>query len=370
MGHSMDAIVNPAAIPPDAQARPPADMRMSYKFHACASRSCAAVASGEFSGKLPGERALARRFDCNAKTLSKALTDLASEGLLDRSIGRGTYVRGTAPRSESLGRWLLLCEPEGACGDLAAAIQAMNADATVVTDARNLRPSFLNQFSAVVIVSCDAPDQLLRDLSVRSMPVVLVNREPGTFSHHAVVIDASLAGARLGRELLLAGHRRIGVIEPRGSSALIQSIRRISARYSADAVVDTCEVEEMASLIENGFTALVAASAELAVRAKASLLSLGISVPGQVSLAAVGCVAGPPPCSGYFASPRQIAESVAGLLRDGQPTRPAALWLAGQWQDAGTLGTGEIVPLDIDLSHLRGPDRLRSRRAVSFRAVG
>src|SRR6266566_7947725 len=70
---------------------------LSYKFQRLREKLRAAVASGELSGKLPGERALARRFHVNAKTLSKALTDLAAEGLLDRSIGRGTYVKTEAP---------------------------------------------------------------------------------------------------------------------------------------------------------------------------------------------------------------------------------------------------------------------------------
>ena len=70
---------------------------MSYKFQRLREKLRAAIASGELSGKLPGERALAKRFHVNAKTLSKALTDLAAEGVLDRSIGRGTYVKGTAP---------------------------------------------------------------------------------------------------------------------------------------------------------------------------------------------------------------------------------------------------------------------------------
>src|SRR5688572_29321287 len=50
---------------------------LSYKFQRLREKLRQAVASGELSGKLPGERALARRFHVNAKTLSKALTDLA-----------------------------------------------------------------------------------------------------------------------------------------------------------------------------------------------------------------------------------------------------------------------------------------------------
>ncbi len=70
---------------------------LSYKFQRLREKLRKAIADGDLSGKLPGERTLSRRFHVNAKTLSKALTDLAAEGLLERSIGRGTYVRGSAP---------------------------------------------------------------------------------------------------------------------------------------------------------------------------------------------------------------------------------------------------------------------------------
>src|SRR5436309_9081279 len=87
--------------------------RLSYKFQRLRERLREAVASGELSGKLPGERELAKRFKANPKTLSKALTDLAAEGLLDRSIGHGTYVRGSAPATEQLAnRRLILADAD------------------------------------------------------------------------------------------------------------------------------------------------------------------------------------------------------------------------------------------------------------------
>src|SRR5215212_4860066 len=84
--------------------------RLSYKFQRLRERLRDAVVSGELAGKLPGERELARRFKANPKTLSKALTDLAAEGLLERSIGRGTYVRSTTAPEELGGRWLILVD--------------------------------------------------------------------------------------------------------------------------------------------------------------------------------------------------------------------------------------------------------------------
>src|SRR3982751_3902715 len=93
-GASHESASNPPHAASDAKDR---QRGMSYKFQRLREKIRIAIASGELVGKLPGERALAKRFHVNAKTLSKALTDLAAEGVLDRSIGRGTFVKGSAP---------------------------------------------------------------------------------------------------------------------------------------------------------------------------------------------------------------------------------------------------------------------------------
>src|SRR5213075_434592 len=111
----------------------------------------------EHSGKLPGERELARRFKANPKTLSKALTDLAAEGLLERSIGRGTYVKGTAPEVEKSAKWLILCDDDHTIA--VEKISERHADVQVARDIRGMRPSFLNQFRAVIDLSQVTPDE-------------------------------------------------------------------------------------------------------------------------------------------------------------------------------------------------------------------
>src|SRR4051794_18937692 len=132
---------------------------MSYKFQRLRERLRAAVASGELIGKLPGERALARRFHVNAKTLSKALTDLAAEGLLDRSIGRGTYVRGTTPVSErTVQRWLIVGEQDRADTAFIRLLLASNPQAVMIHDVTALRPSFLKQFDAVIDAGRETPE--------------------------------------------------------------------------------------------------------------------------------------------------------------------------------------------------------------------
>src|SRR6187455_2716605 len=170
--------------------------RLSYKFQRLREKLRAAIDSGELSGKLPGERTLARKFHVNAKTLSKALTDLAAEGVLDRSIGRGTYVKGSAPAPATSGRWLVLTDEESSdlprtTSRLIELLTQENAELHVAASASvaEMRPSFLNQFSAVVDLSGNTPESFVRDLVVRNLPMVAVGREPRGYSVHSVLVD-------------------------------------------------------------------------------------------------------------------------------------------------------------------------------------
>jgi hypothetical protein len=79
----------------DPSLRSDASGRLSYKFQRLREQIRASVLSGEFSHRLPGERELGRRYNANAKTINKALSDLSSEGLLIRRVGCGTFVART-----------------------------------------------------------------------------------------------------------------------------------------------------------------------------------------------------------------------------------------------------------------------------------
>lgn len=66
--------------------------QQNYKFQRLREAIRRAVLSGEYEDRLPGERQLGRHYNANAKTVNKALSDLCSEGLLVRHIGRGTFI--------------------------------------------------------------------------------------------------------------------------------------------------------------------------------------------------------------------------------------------------------------------------------------
>jgi hypothetical protein len=318
---------------------------MSYKFQRLREKIRQAVTHGEIKGKLPGERALAKRFHVNAKTLSKALTDLAAEGVLDRSIGRGTFVKGSAP-PQSSSRWLVVHDSDEPNACVVKHLRRLHGEIEMIGSLESLRPSFLNQFSAVIDLSAATADDAVRGLLVRNMPVVVVNREPAAYSVNAVLVDVALGVSRLGRDLLLAGHRRLGAVEPRGRVAVAQTLRRAAERYGAGATIDASEAGEVMPLIDSGITALVCGSVADARTVMQSLADNQISVPGRVCVTSVGCACPEAACSGYFVDCGKLADSAVKLLTE-SPLRPVTLWLSGQWIDRGTMSPiGAGLPLE------------------------
>jgi hypothetical protein len=199
----------------------------------------------------------------------------------------------------------------------------------------------------VVDTASDTPEQFLRDLVVRGMPVVAVNREPKSYSMHSVLVDTTLGVSRLGRDLVLAGHRKFAAVEPKGSSAIAQALQQSTARYASDVSVDSCSPDEIATLADHGVSGIVCGSTREAQEVKAHLERARIRIPEQISLTAAGCGEESIPCSGYFCSHRQIVDAVVQLLKNAPAGRPAALWLAGEFIDRSTIGaTGILGPIE------------------------
>jgi hypothetical protein len=325
---------------------------LSYKFQRLREKLREAIASGELEGKLPGERALAKRFHVNAKTLSKALTDLAAEGLLDRSIGRGTFVKGSAPAVSSARRWLLVCDPDQVNCDLVRILGQAHPELDVLNNIDSVRPSRLNQFGAVIVMSPNVPDSFIRDLVVRNISVVMVDVEPKIYSTHAVLCDRHLAVSMAARELLLGGHRRLAAVEPARCTLVADTLRKSVVRYASAATVEACFPQEAAELVSSGITAFICYSAEIASEVKAELAKRDIAIPSQVSVVSVGTASNDQPVSGYYVPPAEKVKAVAQLLHH-PGTRPSTLWLAGRFAERGTIAPVNFIKEDQtpDLQH-------------------
>lgn len=314
--------------------------KLSYKFQRLREQLRQAIGSGEFTGKLPGERQLAKRFGVNAKTLSKALTDLAAEGLLDRNIGRGTFVKtdaeGAGPRGE---KWIFLCEPDYANSTVIPQLQQIHPDCQIVTDASELRPSLLNGVSAVIDFCAETPDAVLRDLVVRNIPVVLVGREPKTYSVNAVLVDRQLGASLLARDMMMRGHRRFLAVERKGETVICEALRRTADHVCPEAIIDCVFTHEvLPALASSGATAVVCESRTSAAAVADALRNYnGSSTP--ISLGAVGSGSGNYPCSGYFVRADQKAQTIADLVKNAGAKRPITLWLTGTFVDQQSIHT-------------------------------
>jgi hypothetical protein len=325
---------------------------MSYKFQRLREKLRVAIASGELAGKLPGERTLAKRFHVNAKTLSKALTDLAAEGLLDRSIGRGTYVRGTAPVASSNGRWLLLCDDNDSDAKiLLDRLRQVNPETQATCEGADARPSFLNSFTAVIDAAAATPESFLRELVVRNLTLVAVGREARMYSMHVVLADIALGVARVVRDMILAGHRRFAAIESSGCHTVAQSLRQTTVRLAPDATIDVYSPDDVAQLRQSGATGVICASPAIARKVRTALarpveadgtpgLHDAPALPAGISLAAVGIAWDEAPVSGYYVDGATAAEQIINLLKDPPAGRPAAMWMAGHYVERGTMSAG------------------------------
>jgi hypothetical protein len=270
---------------------------------------------------------------------------LAAEGLLDRSIGRGTFVKGTilASAAAITEKWLIVCEPEQARSAIVQNLVAANPDAQCSIGMPPQRPSFLNSFKAVVIFSPAVPDAFIRDLIVRNIPVVIAGRQPSTYSTHTVLVDRSLGAATIARDLMLDGHRRLAVVEEQGSAQLTAAVRQTARRYAPEAAIEPISAGDLCAAIEQGTTAVICDSFDTAHRLRSTLDELRLDVPRNVSLAAIGSGNVECRCSGYFVPPEQFSQSIVDILRDSTAKRPITLFLAGQPIDRGTTGPTESM---------------------------
>ncbi|HEX8340578.1 MAG TPA: GntR family transcriptional regulator [Tepidisphaeraceae bacterium] len=311
--------------------------RLSYKFQRLRERIRGAIDSGEIRGKLPGERLLARRFKVNAKTLSKALTDLAAEGVLERSIGLGTFVRG-ATQAKPGHRCLVLHDQGDSFGGVAEMLACDDIEVHRHDRLLELPPSLLAPHKSVIVLTGAVSDMTLRDLVVRGKAVVTVERRAKPFVTHAVLVDRAGGLVELGRAMLRGGHRAMMIVDDHHPDAAADARAALGA---GGRDVRVGGLSDVAAAVDAGVTGLLCTRSETARRAIELCRAAGRPVPSRVSVAAVGRRDAEPPCTGRFVAAESIVSAVHTVLRDGTTHRPITLWLDGDYVDRGTIATCE-----------------------------
>ncbi len=296
--------------------------RLSYKYQRLRERLREAISTGELSGRLPGERELARRYGANAKTLNKALNDLAIEGLLIRHVGRGTCVAKDVAADPILGRtrrfrWLV-----GAADNHAFRQEAFDRAAAITRDSGHeierleikldaagalpngaLSPGQLREVDGIVVYATQVSKPFVADLIRRHIPFVLANTLSNEATTNTVNPDYARGAFELAEHLIGLGYRDIRlVIRPDESPALMLAklgYATAMQRYTLaprpvvllGEETDTSNRTRLAELLDGeygataaicaGTDAIEAVSREIGAGLPADLPLVGLVEPGQ-----------------------------------------------------------------------------------------
>lgn len=206
---------------------PTASVSLSYKYQRVRERLRRDVEGGVLSGKLPGERELSKRYGTNAKTINKALTDLATEGLLVRHVGRGTFVSGDGSaetRRRPTGRmnfgYAIPADSAGPWAQelfrrTAAVLQvlghhfeqfAVPADASVELCGRRLSADRLRALDGLALFGLHPSAALLASAAREHLPLVMVGNRHEQVRTAAVVVDYAQGAFELCQHLIHLGH--------------------------------------------------------------------------------------------------------------------------------------------------------------------
>jgi len=241
--------MGPASNGQGDSARP--NGRLSYKFQRLREDIRRAVTQGEYTGRLPGERTLGKRFGANAKTINKALSDLTAEGLLIRQIGRGTFVatRETVVQSDDRATHVLAAAGDPAIlSEITAGLHRVERLNTFVDHSGNWPlaawPVGQRRDSKALVVWISDPlsnpaprilPPLAAELHRRQVPHLLVGAASPTERTNCVAPDYSDAGFRIAEHLLQCGCKAIVPVSVEQSSreidAALAAIQAATVRY-------------------------------------------------------------------------------------------------------------------------------------------
>ncbi|MEK6644830.1 MAG: GntR family transcriptional regulator [Planctomycetota bacterium] len=362
-------------------------VQFSYKFQRLREQLRSAVTGGEYAGRLPGERELGKRFGANAKTINKALCDLASDGLVVRHIGRGTYVvqsDGMACDSVATNKYRAMigtgAEATSSMTGLLDEIRTTLAGVGKMLDCTPTptlgpRQTLLGQWpvawrretGGVFVVPTDPleshagrlDEASMAEMLRRQMPMVVVGALSGGMKSCAVAPDYSDAGFRLCEHLAQAGCDEVVVAistETREAQIVAAGAMAAAKRYAV-----TCRSivggiptngngnghggDHLRGVICVGAGMLSRVMQDAGLRRKAAegeMLFAAMLAPGDESAKSAGI-------AWYDVSRKTVAEWAARLMLDAKPGQrpveviiPGAVRTVAAHESAGGNGYGPV----------------------------
>ena len=217
------------------------------------------IANGKYGvgGRLPSEAQLCQKFKVSRPTVGRALRELQEQGLIDRRVGSGTYVRASRSSPDPAAfRQLGLLVPglgkieifEVICGELAGLARVHDfgmlwggnarprVDIDMTTqEAEELADLFVEKgvsgvFFAPFEHTADrdpANRRIVENFRRAGIPLILLDRDLGAFPHRSphdlVGIDNFAGGYLLAEHLIKLGARRLAFVTRPLSAATVHA---------------------------------------------------------------------------------------------------------------------------------------------------
>ncbi len=318
------------------------------------------------------ERELIERLGVSQPTVRRALNDLAGEGLLDRGVGKGTFVRKSV-RNRSVGIFLpmmdstlqlsLIRNLAGLCAerDYGFHIYNIRPNRTVKEICEGLRRSPQEERILFFATSEDSTWELYYELDKRGYRSVYLSGDIAGYPGNAVKQDKDGATLLMMEHLISLGHTRIAFIvnEPVSLSAIRQRLEAIKAfikdKQMREATIFDCQLQTWDNSFAAAYgkmdevmalnprpTAICPLSAAGAWGALRYLTKHNIRVPEQMSLFSFDDLPGSD----------QIYPSLTALTYSPELERLALDML---WDDSPSRQSTVIVPPKLIVRESTGP---------------
>lgn len=283
------------------------------------------IANGKFGpgSRLPSEAQLCEKFNLSRPTVGRALRELQDQGLIERRVGSGSYVRSTPSPQKSAFQQLGLLVPglgtieifEVICGELAG-LARVNDYVTLwggsgrprpdvnmaVQEAEELADVFVEKAVAGVFFAPfeHSPDKDLANRRIvekfrqAGIPVVLLDRDLGPFPYRGgydlVGIDNYLGGYLLAEHLAKLGAKKtVFFTRPHAAGTVDARIAGARAALQARAAVaaepfvrtgDPADINFVRSLnFGKNIDAVICANDSTAAQLMQTLARLKLTVP-------------------------------------------------------------------------------------------
>ena len=176
--------------------------------------------------RLAAERDLARRFDANRATISRAIASLVTEGLLVRRVGRGTFVAdgdGTGRREKTrcIGLVMPYMSGDFPAGIIRSAVRALrershkvvlfDSEDSVHLEADELERLAQEGLDGALVMPVERSDNipLFNRIDRLGLPLVFLDRKPLGLEADLVTTDNFRSAYDVTCELIERGHTRI-----------------------------------------------------------------------------------------------------------------------------------------------------------------